>query len=168
MTIETFSTNEEMLALAALAVDRTVLEMGSYKGASAIVMAQAGARMVHAVDWHQGDGHLGVRDTLCEMWRHLERQGVRDQVVLHVGRFQDILPLFRPGSFDLALVDGCHEYEAIARDLELVVPLVRSGGWLACHDYGRWGVERAVSEARERHGGGPIELTNSLVAWMVA
>lgn len=168
MAIESFFSADEAAALGELARGRVVVELGSYKGGSAVIMLRAGARMVHCVDWHQGDEHVGVQDTLPAMWYHLEGAGVRDRAVLHIGRFQDVLPLFRPGWFDMAFVDGSHEQAAVARDIELVVPLVRPGGILACHDFGRWGVEAAVRAAWQRYGEGDIELTYSLAAWRLA
>lgn len=166
--IQSFGTTAEIVRLGELAHDRVVLELGSFRGASAVVMAKAGARMVHAVDWHQGDEHVGGQDTLCEMWHHLGRLDVRDRVVLHVGRFQDVLPLFRPESFDLVFVDGCHHATAVARDLKLALPLLRSGGKVACHDYGHWDVAGIVDEAHRRQGVGKLEVTDTLAVWGVA
>ena len=163
--IESWFAEGEAEALAELARGRVVLELGAYKGASAVVMAKGGARMVHSVDWHRGDPELhGYRDTLCAMWHNLTAADVLHQVVIHVGRFQDVLPLFRPESFDLVFVDGCHTYEAVKRDIELALPLLRTNGVLACHDYGRWGVQPALREVCDRLGIEEIETVYSLAS----
>lgn len=163
LEIPSFFQDGEAEALAGLARGRMVLELGSYKGGSAVLMARAGARMVHSVDWHTGDPHLRYyQDTLATMWHNLMAADVRRQVVLHVGRFQDVLPLFRPQSFELIFVDGCHDYDAVKRDLEMVLPLLCPSGVLACHDYGRWGVRPAVQEACKQLGVKEIELVHSL------
>lgn len=168
MRVQGFGTTEEMVRLCELAEGHVVLELGAYKGASAVLMAKAGAKVVHSVDWHQGDADIGPGDSLCEMWHHLERAGVRDRVVLHVGRFQDVLPFFRPDSFDMAFVDGCHDERAVTRDLQLAVPLLRPGSVVACHDYGLWGVEAAVKVARRSWGEGEMELIDTLAVWRLA
>jgi len=38
---------------------------------------------------------------------------------------------------------------------------------VACHDYGRWGVEAAVTEAWRRHGAGELKRVDSLAMWRV-
>ena len=136
-------TDAEATRLADLARGRTVLEVGSWYGFSTVVMARV-ARVVHAVDWHRGDEHAGVRETLGAFWANLERYAVRDRVVIHVGLAEVVLPVLRARSFDFAFLDGFHETEAVDRDARLILPLLRPGGMLAFHDYGRFGVRPAV------------------------
>lgn len=53
------------------------------------------------------------------------------------------------GQFDLVFLDGDHRYREVVSDIDRFTPLVRSGGILAGHDYGRadWpGVKQAVDE----------------------
>lgn len=144
-SINSFENAAEIRVLARLACGRTVLEVGTFHGFSAVLMARCGAVRVHAVDWHRGGGELGDRDTLCRCWANLDRFGVRDQVVLHVGRSEVVLPLLRPHSFDLAFVDGGHD--RAPADTELVMPLVRPGGLIAWHDKDGWEVPRAIATA---------------------
>lgn len=146
----------EAARLAELATDGTILEVGSWFGFSAVVMARV-ARTVHSVDWHRGDPHAGEQDTLAEFWANLKRHGVRDKVVAHVGEVAAVLPFLAAESFDGAFIDGFHTTEAVARDIELVLPLIRTGGFLAFHDYGRFGVREAV-DALDL----PVELTETL------
>ena len=51
----------------------------------------------------------------------------------------------------LASIDGDHSYEAAKKDIELVSPLVKLGGFMFCHDYalGHPGVIHAVDEFLE-------------------
>ena len=150
-------TAAESERLEELARDRTVLEVGSWYGYSTVLMARV-ARIVHAVDWHRGDDHAGHRDTLGAIWANLGEYGLLDRVVLHVGRAETILPLLRPGSFDVAFLDGLHTTEAVARDAAMILPLLRPGGTLAFHDYGRFGVKAAVDGLGLRK----VSLTGSL------
>lgn len=144
-SINSFETAEEIRALCELAGGRLVLEVGTFHGFSAVLMARAGALRVHAVDWHRGGGELGEQDTLARCWANLERFGVRDQVVLHVGRSEVVLPLLRPASFDLAFIDGGHD--RAPDDTALAIPLVKPGGLLAWHDKDGWQVPRAIATA---------------------
>jgi hypothetical protein len=52
--------------------------------------------------------------------------------------------------FDLVYLDADHFYESVKQDIECWMPLVREGGWISGHDYGRResgkGVKPAVDE----------------------
>lgn len=145
--IESWTSDAEAAELARLATGKTVLEVGTYKGFGAVLMAQAGAT-VWAVDWHRGDPDLGPTDTLCAWWTNVRRAGVADRVVGLVGRSSGVLPALRSQWFDMAFIDGHHSYEACSEDTGLVLPLLREGGVIAWHDYcATWpGVIRAVNE----------------------
>lgn len=145
--IESWTSDAEGAELARLAAGRRVLEVGTFRGFGAVLMAQAGAE-VWAVDWHRGDSDLGERDTLCAWWTNVRRHHVEDQVVGLVGRSERVLPLLREQSFDMAFVDAHHAYESVLRDVALTLPLLAAGAVLACHDYcATWpGVVRAVDE----------------------
>lgn len=154
--IPTSVSRSEAERLCELAEGKVVLEVGSWWGFSTVAMALV-AKRVHAVDWHQGDDHAGNDESLAPLMANLDRYGVRDRVVVHVGRSEDVLPLFPTGHFDLAFIDAFHTTEAVRADIHLVLPLVGVHGYIAFHDYGLFGVKEAVDEL-----GKPIELTESL------
>lgn len=141
--VESAVTQEEAQAIADASGGGLVLEVGSHYGRSTIALASV-ARLVHAVDWHRGDLHVGYADTLGIFLANLVRYKVQDKVVPHVGKIEDIAPVLRPRSFDLVFIDAFHEREAVARDGLLCLPLVKPGGTLAFHDYGREMVARGV------------------------
>ncbi len=122
----------EAKTLAELAMDKTVLEIGSFEGRSTIAMAQT-AKMVHSVDWHQGDSGTGAADTLTAMWANIKRYGVRDRVILHVGISQDVIPALA-GPFDLIFIDGAHDAESVGRDTALALSKATAGTIIAWHD----------------------------------
>ncbi len=131
-------TGEEAARLATLARGGDVLELGAGCGFSTVVLAQA-ARRVTSVDWHQGDAHAAETDTWEAYRANLARYGVAARVDARRGRFADVLPaLGKEGRlFDGCFLDGQHDAASVAADLALVLPLVRPGGWVAFHDYGR-------------------------------
>ncbi|MBO0835409.1 MAG: class I SAM-dependent methyltransferase [Actinobacteria bacterium] len=122
-----------------------VLECGAFYGFSTIVLAQV-ARRVHSVDWHRGDAHAGLVDTLPDYLENLKRYNAADRVVTHIGRFEDVLPYLRPGSFDGCFLDGQHDRASLDRDLRLIHPLIGRWGWLAVHDYGLFDVAPALED----------------------
>lgn len=50
-------------------------------------------------------------------------------------RSSDILPQGTPGTYEFVYIDADHSEAGCRLDLEHAWPLVRSGGWLAGHDY---------------------------------
>jgi predicted O-methyltransferase YrrM len=158
--IQTACTRAELERLAALARNRTVLELGSYLGASTVTMASV-ARRVHAVDPHGPDiDGLGYQSTVGPLVENLDRYRVRERVLIHVGVSGDVVPLLPPGFFDLVFIDAMHQYDDVVDDLGLCLRVVRSGGTLAFHDYGLAGVQ---------HGGrwhpfGVTEVVDELAA----
>jgi len=149
--IESSLSEDEGRALAALAKDLVVLELGAWLGCSTICLGQT-AKTVVSVDWHQGDAHAaraGRASTLPGYLQSLERYGLSDRVVTVVSRFEEVLPLLADHAFDLVFVDGFHSYEQVRSDIRAFRRLLRPGGCLAFHDYGvaGFGVTRAVDEA---------------------
>lgn len=150
--IQSSVTRPQCERLAELAAGRVVLELGSWHGRSTVLLASVATR-VHAVDWHRGDPHTGSSDTLASCVGALRRHNVLHKTVLHVGKHEDVLPLFRDGLFGLIFVDSFHKEEAVEQDIVLIRRLLAPGGVLAFHDYGtdhvhngiRFGVTPAVN-----------------------
>lgn len=129
--ISTSLTELESGELARLAAGRTVLEIGSAYGYSAIVMALAGAA-VTAVDPHIWLASLDA------MRANLTAYGVADRVAIVQGDAEYELPFLGATghTFDVIFIDGDHSPDAVTRDVRLALPLLAAGGVLACHDYG--------------------------------
>jgi len=162
---------DECRRLAELARGRSVLEIGSYYGRSTIALASTAA-LVHSVDPHDG-GPVESPGTLPEFLAGLERHALREKVVVHVGRSTQIVPLLRDGSFDMVFVDAMHQRPEVDVDLYLSACVLRAGGCLALHDYGRdgvqvgdawhpFGVTEAVDELVARTGVPPPEVVDTL------
>jgi predicted O-methyltransferase YrrM len=143
--------------LAELSEGKRVLELGAWRGRTTVVLAQVARRLV-SIDWHHGDPHAGGGVTIGPYFSNLIRYGqlgpANSQHTYIVGRFEDILPLFRPHSFDMIFHDGYHSYANVKRDIELILELATSDTVLCFHDYGvetegegdAFGVTQAVDE----------------------
>lgn len=151
---------DELAALLALAEAKTVLELGSGYGHTTVHLAQVAER-VWSVDWHQGDAQTGRQDSLPAYIFRVRQNDPGRIIVSVVGRFQQVLPLLRLAEFDLIFHDGLHTAEAVAQDLRLALPLLRWGGWVACHDYGNYGVRAGSFPSL----GEPDQRVRSLAIW---
>ena len=132
--ISTSVTAAEAAELARLAEGRTVLEVGSAFGFSAVEMALTGAQ-VTAVDPHGGPGSCA--GSYEAMVANLAAYGVADQVEVIREQSQQALPwLAREGlAFGLVFIDGDHSAQAARHDIRWALQLLDPGGTIAVHDY---------------------------------
>ncbi|MHC5906469.1 class I SAM-dependent methyltransferase [Streptomyces sp. S6] len=152
-----FMPEDEGLALYAAAVEvgalgLPLLEVGTYCGRSAVLLADAARRagvVALTVDHHRGseeqqpgweyhdpetvDPELGLMDTLPTFRRTLHRAGLEDHVVALVGRSPQIARLWN-SPLGLVFVDGGHTDEHATADYEGWAPHVAEGGLLVIHD----------------------------------
>lgn len=119
-----------------LARGRRVLEVGSMLGLSTVVMGRV-AEFVVAVDPFDRIPPDKVIDTLPAFRFNVIEAGCGGTVFPFVGRSERLLPLFGPYAFDLAYLDGDHTEDGLAADVRNATRVVRPGGEIAFHDYGR-------------------------------
>jgi hypothetical protein len=156
---------------------RVIVEVGTWKGASAIRMAQEAKRhglrtQIICIDtWLGSAGTLLRKDETFQALRH--RHGYPQLYfqflanVLHTGMDDMILPLPQTsdnaarilGELDvrpsLVYIDGAHDHGSVRRDLESYFPLLREPCALMGDDFlpdQRPGLVRAVREFVADHG----------------
>jgi len=121
-----------------------IVEIGSFRGRSAIVLAR-GARSdveVVCIDPHAGSDRgpqeiaaqpaLGEAD-FAAFRRNLERAGVSDRV-RHVREFSTVALRALDGPVDLLFVDGAHRFRPARADLVRWGARVPDGGRMLVHD----------------------------------
>ena len=132
-----------------------ILEIGSWKGKSTIILARGSKRsnreQVYAVDPHKGGpdqeshGYKSV-DSEMEFRGNVEREGVADYVIPLVMKSEEAAAGWS-GPIRLLWIDGDHSYEAVKKDFLLWEPFVVPGGVIAFHDTYSWeGPRRVVEE----------------------
>lgn len=131
-------------AAAAAPDDATIVEIGSFHGRSAIVLAlAAGDRArIWAIDPHagsdRGPGEIrgaldtGERDKVT-FYANLAAAGVADRVE-HLRRFSDMAHGDVDGEIDVLHVDGAHRYAPARDDIADWGARVRPGGRMLIHD----------------------------------
>ena len=100
-----------------LAADKRVLEIGCWKGRTALAMA-AVANCVWTVDHFRGDAYTGKAYTLPEAWENLRAAG---NVRVLAGPFEEIMLGLDLAWFEVLFYDADHDYEPTRRFLELAV-----------------------------------------------
>jgi len=147
-----FHHGQLILALLAEHRPQTVVELGSWKGASAIAMARtvrAWGGTVTCVDtWTPDAYHGGLSTdgatfadtaptpaTIAECAANVVTAGVAASVRLIPATTADAAAHWQ-GPIDALYIDADHTYASVLADLEAWVPLVRSGGLVMGDDYG--------------------------------
>lgn len=132
-----------------------IVEIGSFRGRSTIVLASAaepGVELV-AIDPHAGndrgpqeiDGFVAeAEDDHAVFIRNLTAAGVADRVH-HVRAFSDVALVDVPGSVQVLYVDGAHRYAPARADIRDWGARAEPGGTMLIHDsFSSVGVTAAI------------------------
>ncbi len=127
-----------------------IIELGTFAGASSIIMAQA---LKHC---NRGGKILSVDNgseiDLDVTKANLEKSGFSSRIDLIESGDNEYLISCIPDTIDLIYIDSRHTYNHVSETLEIVTQKVRAGGIIAGHDYCpvEPGVVRAVEEWKFR------------------
>lgn len=119
-----------LLKIAVCAKPKKLLEVGSFRGYTALFLAQhvsPDAKIV-TVDRYPEHGEA-YRNT---PWASMIERRVGETSA-------SIFEHDAPGAYDLIFIDADHAYAGVKNDTELVLPLVSPNGYIVWHDYANWG-----------------------------
>ena len=129
------------------------VELGCYKGASAICMAQGikdfniDARVI-TVDAFDGEAlkpKLAGTFSIETVRRAFEEQEL-DHIITPIrGLTSSVASQYKDTEFNFLFIDAGHTYEACKADFEAWSPFVRSGGEVAFHDTNMSSVDRVLT-----------------------
>lgn len=135
-------------ALADICRGKRVLEIGSYCGLSTVCIART-AKHVTCVDYFDGRCTPSPDSTYAKFAANIERYGLTHKVAtLHP---DDRIE----GEFDVAFIDGGHDYRDVCADIDKVREVLAPGGLMLFHDYtmtAHPGVAAAVQELLDEGG----------------
>jgi hypothetical protein len=119
-----------LLKIAICTEPKRLMEIGSFRGYTALFLAQhisPDAKIV-TIDRHPDHGEAYRTTPLARM---IERRvGETDPTMF--ARDES-------ASYDLIFVDADHSYGSVRNDTELVLPLLSPAGFIVWHDYANWG-----------------------------
>jgi predicted O-methyltransferase YrrM len=112
--------------------DFTIAEIGSYAGVSSEVLALH-CKKLYCIDTWEDWNHDGIIfqamdlfDNMMSYYNHIDK--------LHM-RGNEASNMFPDEHFDLVYIDASHWYDDVTNDINTWLPKIKSGGYLAGHDY---------------------------------
>ncbi len=109
----------------------SVLEIGSYQGASALTWREAGCDITCVDLWEEYDtGPNGIRFAYAEFLQNTKERGIK-----HIkGKSEKVLIGFhKKETFDIIYIDGDHRYAGCKADILNSMPLIKDEG-IICGD----------------------------------
>lgn len=118
-----------------------IVEVGSYLGKSTTCLGKGllanayleGEKKVYAIDPHKGLNKSGSTDTYKLFQQNIDRVGLREIVIPLVMTSMEAVPLVLD-PIGLLFVDGCHDEDFVASDLNVWSVKLLPGGTIAVHD----------------------------------
>lgn len=120
-----------------------VIEIGTWMGQVARMLAEHGAKVFCVDHWEGNDDHLGgyagelgsggVYRRFCE---NVKPHLLERVFPLHCPSDEAAESWPHPAQADMVFIDACHDYESTRYDILTWEPMIRPGGIICGHDYG--------------------------------
>lgn len=152
---------------------RRMVEIGSYRGKSAVLLASGAADVggtILCIDPHINA--TGMEKTTFSKDDHdrfmasVTRHGVADRVTKWIKTSREARGEYDGTPIDLLWIDGDHSYPGVKYDLSAWKDLVKVGGVIAAHDYTHDEPVRLAWEEEVTRDGrfGPMHLVRSVAS----
>lgn len=123
---------DDLLALSiqCASVKGDYLEVGSYRGLSALCIASAmpPGKALHCYDFFEPE-------KLEDVINNVQASGFSESIVLHAGNFMDYFNDSMPNPIAFAFIDHDHKLNTTAAAFNAIWPRLSNGGVIAFHDY---------------------------------
>jgi cephalosporin hydroxylase len=132
--------------------DKTVIEIGSYVGESAMIFAKDFGFVITIdpfIDGYPADYGVSQYAEFSKVYeKFLENTKNYTNIQLIKQTSDDAISSLKDKKVDFLYIDGCHTYEQVWKDITNYKPLIVNGGFIGGHDYvsGWKGVMEAVDE----------------------
>lgn len=121
-----------------------IVEVGSYAGASAELMAQYAGVVVCCDIWEE---YINPRVAPIIYKAFLDTKARNHNIIEHKVKSEILAKSFGKEAIDMVYIDADHSYDSVKADILAWSDKVKVGGLISGHDYCMPGVGKAVDEA---------------------
>lgn len=132
----------------------TVIEIGAYKGESAVLFAQRFKKVITIDPFVE---NYDEKDITCKIGQFDLVYSIFSETIkpysnihfIHKTSDDAVKELLKEPNISLVYIDGEHTYEQVTKDLINYIPLITPNGFIGGHDYfeNHWlGVKQAINE----------------------
>jgi len=148
-----------------------VVEVGCQLGRSSSILTQVAAiNHFHTV---HVDPYTAQPEMLQQWHSMMYRVGGADEhaythLCMRTEQARWHIEMLGDDGIDMAYIDGDHEYPGVMTDLDILCPLIKTGGLLTMHDYGREslpGVWKAATEYIKDDEWDQVQVAGTLGVW---
>jgi len=155
-TLNMYDTRALIDEMEKLDANSKYVETGSYLGCSGIIAALTIKEnpLVYCHDiWVEDMSELPtgggpppkVDDHLYEFYDNVKRNNLEHVIIPIRGNSSYTIGIHDDKSIDLSFIDGDHSFDGVTKDLEAILPKMKPGGVILCHDcHGENEVTKAV------------------------
>ena len=162
-TLNMCDTRALMDEMEQLPANSKYVEIGSYLGCSGVMAALTikDNPLVYCHDiWEEDMSELPtdggppptVENYLYKFYENVKRNNLERVIIPVRGNSSYTIGIHDDKSIDLSFVDGDHSFDGVTKDLEAILPKMKPGGVILCHDcHGENDVTKAVRTFCETH-----------------
>lgn len=155
-TLNMCDTRALMDEMEQLPANSKYVEIGSYLGCSGVMAALTikDNPLVYCHDiWEEDMSELPsdggppptVENYLYKFYENVKRNNLERDIIPVRGNSSYTIGIHDDKSIDLSFVDGDHSFDGVTKDLEAILPKMKPGGVILCHDcHGENDVTKAV------------------------
>jgi len=157
-TLNGYDTQALLYEMKALEPDSKYVEIGSYLGCSGVIagLTMKGNPQVYCHDmWMEDMTQLPidggpppkVENHLYQFYENVKKNKLERVIIPIRGDSSYTIGIHDDNSIDLSFVDGDHSYDGVTKDLEAILPKMKSKSVILCHDcHGENEVTKAVRD----------------------
>ncbi len=126
---------KQLRYLASQVNDGIIVEIGTFRGLSATVMAREmnGNSYLITMDNYESR-NKNEKSDLNDMINNLKNVGVKEKIIAVVSK-SETFSKFWNQQIDLLFIDGAHDYKSVSQDFNLWSKFIKNNGKVAFHDY---------------------------------
>lgn len=128
---------------------KLAVEIGTFTGQNAIIMASYFEKIIAIDPWVNGYDNTDIASSVDfnEVEKIFNERILNYKNIIHIRKTSiEAASLFEDQSIDLVYIDGDHQEESVIKDINCWKPKIKKNGILAGHDFNFTSVQNAINK----------------------